>query len=227
MIRPVRTSPFLRKTACLPGARRCAAAPQPAAPVVPPPAPVAEVKLDKKKAATKAAPVSTKATRQDMQQLLKLLDGLAVSERPTRKDMFVALLQNHLGETSGQSLRVAHALAQLQALKRVTVKKDVVSYPSPERAPAPAKKAADPAVSKVAAPKPTAAKVALAFAILLLPYSLIGPFVGVFLDRWRRRSVLVYANLVRSGARTIDSIPKNLRDEVQKRLDPWSSDDAA
>ena len=134
-------------------------APQPAAPVVPPPAPVAEVKLDKKKAATKAAPVSTKATRQDMQQLLKLLDGLAVSERPTRKDMFVALLQNHLGETSGQSLRVAHALAQLQALKRVTVKKDVVSYPSPERAPAPAKKAADPAVSKVAAPKPTAAKV--------------------------------------------------------------------
>lgn len=46
--------------------------------------------------------------------------------------------------------------------------------------------------------QPTAAKVALAFAILLLPYSLIGPFVGVFLDRWRRRSVLVYANLVRS-----------------------------
>ena len=46
--------------------------------------------------------------------------------------------------------------------------------------------------------EPTAAKVAVAFAILLLPYSLIGPFVGVFLDRWRRRSVLVYANLVRS-----------------------------
>jgi MFS family permease len=46
--------------------------------------------------------------------------------------------------------------------------------------------------------QPTAAKVAVAFAILLLPYSLIGPFVGVFLDRWRRRSVLVYANLVRS-----------------------------
>lgn len=137
-------------------------APPPAAPVVPPPAPVAQVKREKKKTTAKAAPASTKATRQDMQQLVKLLDGLVVSERPARKDMLVALLQNHLGETSVQSLRVAHALAQLQALKRVTVKKDVVSYPSPELAPAPAKKAADPAVSKVAAAKPTAAKVAQA-----------------------------------------------------------------
>lgn len=39
--------------------------------------------------------------------------------------------------------------------------------------------------------------------------------------------VAIYANLVRSGARTIDSVPKSLRDEVQKRLDPWSADDAA
>jgi NTP pyrophosphatase (non-canonical NTP hydrolase) len=135
-------------------------APPPAAPVVPSPAPVAQVKLEKKKAVTKAAPASTKATRQDMQQLVKLLDGLAVPERPARKDMLVALLQNHLGETSVQSPRVAHALAQLQALKRVTLKKDVVSYPLPQPAPAPAKKAAARAVSKVAAPKPTAAKVA-------------------------------------------------------------------
>ncbi|HSN06190.1 MAG TPA: MFS transporter [Candidatus Angelobacter sp.] len=45
--------------------------------------------------------------------------------------------------------------------------------------------------------QPTAAKVAVAFAVLLLPYSLIGPFVGVLLDRWRRRDVLVYANLLR------------------------------
>ncbi|TXH43591.1 MAG: MFS transporter [Actinobacteria bacterium] len=37
-----------------------------------------------------------------------------------------------------------------------------------------------------------------AFAILLLPYSIIGPFMGVFLDRWRRRQVLLVANLVRS-----------------------------
>lgn len=45
--------------------------------------------------------------------------------------------------------------------------------------------------------QPTAAKVALAFAILLLPYSLVGPFAGVLIDRWRRRSILVRANLLR------------------------------
>lgn len=39
--------------------------------------------------------------------------------------------------------------------------------------------------------------VALGFAILLLPYSLVGPFAGVLLDRWSRRNVLVVANLVR------------------------------
>ncbi len=41
--------------------------------------------------------------------------------------------------------------------------------------------------------------IATGFAVLLLPYSLLGPFVGVFLDRWRRRNVLVYANLLRVG----------------------------
>ena len=40
--------------------------------------------------------------------------------------------------------------------------------------------------------------VASAFAVLLLPYSLVGPFAGVLLDRWRRRQILVVANLVRS-----------------------------
>lgn len=44
------------------------------------------------------------------------------------------------------------------------------------------------------------AAIATAFAILLLPYSAIGPFAGVFLDRWRRRGVLVLANLLRAGA---------------------------
>ena len=39
--------------------------------------------------------------------------------------------------------------------------------------------------------------------------------------------IAVYTDLVRSGARTIESIPESLRAEVQKRLDPWSSDDAA
>lgn len=40
-------------------------------------------------------------------------------------------------------------------------------------------------------------KIALAFGILLLPYSVVGPFVGVFIDRWSRRSILIRANLVR------------------------------
>lgn len=44
-----------------------------------------------------------------------------------------------------------------------------------------------------------AAGVAAAFATLLLPYSIVGPFAGVFLDRWRRRQVLVWANVARSG----------------------------
>src|SRR3954451_1362653 len=41
--------------------------------------------------------------------------------------------------------------------------------------------------------------VAAGFAILLLPYSLVGPFAGVWLDRWSRRQVLLLANLVRAG----------------------------
>lgn len=42
-------------------------------------------------------------------------------------------------------------------------------------------------------------RVAAAFAVLLLPYTLLGPFAGVLLDRWRRRQVLLVANLVRSA----------------------------
>ncbi len=44
----------------------------------------------------------------------------------------------------------------------------------------------------------TAAAVAGAFAILLLPFTIVGPFAGPFLDRWRRRQVLLYGNLTRS-----------------------------
>ncbi|MEV6051583.1 MFS transporter [Streptomyces sp. NPDC052107] len=43
---------------------------------------------------------------------------------------------------------------------------------------------------------PTA--VASAMAVLLLPYSLVGPFAGVLLDRWRRRQVFVHGNLLRA-----------------------------
>jgi MFS family permease len=44
----------------------------------------------------------------------------------------------------------------------------------------------------------TAGQVAASFALLLLPYSLIGPFAGVFLDRWSRERILVVANLCRA-----------------------------
>jgi MFS family permease len=39
---------------------------------------------------------------------------------------------------------------------------------------------------------------AAAFAVLYLPYSLLGPFAGVFLDRWSRRQILVWSALLRS-----------------------------
>ncbi|MFG2224714.1 MFS transporter [Streptomyces sp. NPDC048644] len=42
------------------------------------------------------------------------------------------------------------------------------------------------------------AAIASAMAILLLPYSLLGPFTGVLLDRWRRRQVLLRGNLLRT-----------------------------
>lgn len=41
------------------------------------------------------------------------------------------------------------------------------------------------------------AEIAAGFAALLLPYSFVGPFAGVLLDRWRRQRVLVVSNLVR------------------------------
>jgi MFS family permease len=39
--------------------------------------------------------------------------------------------------------------------------------------------------------------IAAAFAVLFLPYSLLGPFAGALMDRWDRRLVLVGANLGR------------------------------
>lgn len=46
--------------------------------------------------------------------------------------------------------------------------------------------------------EPDPAKVAIAFTILLLPYSIIGPFAGVLLDRWHRSRVLVRANVIKA-----------------------------
>ncbi|MGI5223860.1 MFS transporter [Actinoallomurus sp. CA-142502] len=44
----------------------------------------------------------------------------------------------------------------------------------------------------------TAAEAAATAAVLLLPYSVLGPFAGVFIDRWRRRQILVHAPLIRA-----------------------------
>jgi MFS family permease len=46
-------------------------------------------------------------------------------------------------------------------------------------------------------PSPTAG--AAAFAVLYLPYSLIGPFAGVFIDRWSRRQILLWSALARGA----------------------------
>jgi len=43
------------------------------------------------------------------------------------------------------------------------------------------------------------AAIAAGLAVLLLPYSLVGPFAGALLDRWSRARVLVWANLLRAG----------------------------
>ncbi|MFF5447469.1 MFS transporter [Streptomyces sp. NPDC012888] len=45
----------------------------------------------------------------------------------------------------------------------------------------------------------SAASIASAMAVLLLPYSVVGPFAGVLLDRWRRRQVFLYGNLLRAA----------------------------
>ncbi|NMN95353.1 hypothetical protein [Antrihabitans stalactiti] len=41
--------------------------------------------------------------------------------------------------------------------------------------------------------------VAAGFTVLLLPYSIVGPYAGALLDRWDRRRVLLFANILRAG----------------------------
>jgi MFS family permease len=45
----------------------------------------------------------------------------------------------------------------------------------------------------------TPAAVAEAFAVLLLPFTVVGPFAGPLLDRWPRRQVLAWANFLRAA----------------------------
>jgi MFS family permease len=44
----------------------------------------------------------------------------------------------------------------------------------------------------------SALKIATGFAVLLIPFSLVGPFAGVFLDRWSRRNIIYGANVIRA-----------------------------
>ncbi|WP_405518804.1 MFS transporter [Streptomyces canus] len=52
----------------------------------------------------------------------------------------------------------------------------------------------------------SATAIASAMAVLLLPYSLVGPFAGVFLDRWRRREVFLYGNLLRALLASVTAV---------------------
>ncbi|GLZ09011.1 MFS transporter [Actinomadura sp. NBRC 104412] len=44
----------------------------------------------------------------------------------------------------------------------------------------------------------SAGKAAAAFAVTLLPYSVLGPFAGVLIDRWQRRQILVWTPVTRA-----------------------------
>ncbi|MFF1377759.1 MFS transporter [Streptomyces sp. NPDC058308] len=50
------------------------------------------------------------------------------------------------------------------------------------------------------------AAIASAMAVLLLPYSLIGPFAGVLLDRWQRRQVFLYGNILRAALAALTAV---------------------
>ena len=45
----------------------------------------------------------------------------------------------------------------------------------------------------------TAASVAKAVALLIVPFSLIGPFAGVFIDRWSRRLILIWTPVLKAA----------------------------
>ncbi len=47
---------------------------------------------------------------------------------------------------------------------------------------------------------PNPGTAALAFAVLYLPFSLVGPFAGVFIDRWSRRQIMLWSAVLRAAA---------------------------
>jgi len=46
--------------------------------------------------------------------------------------------------------------------------------------------------------QPNAVGAATAFAVVLLPYSLVGPYAGIFLDRFSRQRIVRFSNLIRA-----------------------------
>ncbi len=46
--------------------------------------------------------------------------------------------------------------------------------------------------------QPNAVSAATAFAVVLLPYSLVGPYAGIFLDRFSRQRIVLFSNLIRA-----------------------------
>ena len=46
--------------------------------------------------------------------------------------------------------------------------------------------------------QPNAVGAATAFAVVLLPYSVVGPYAGVFLDRFSRQRIVLFSNLIRA-----------------------------
>jgi MFS family permease len=57
-----------------------------------------------------------------------------------------------------------------------------------------------------AATFPSPAATVEAFTVLYLPFSLIGPFVGVFIDRWSRRQILLWASVIQAGMVVVASL---------------------
>jgi MFS family permease len=46
--------------------------------------------------------------------------------------------------------------------------------------------------------QPNAVSAATAFAVVLLPYSVVGPYAGIFLDRFSRQRIVLLSNLIRA-----------------------------
>src|SRR5699024_11949381 len=48
--------------------------------------------------------------------------------------------------------------------------------------------------------------VAAAFAVLLLPFSVVAPFAGVLIDRWPRRQVLLFSALIKAALGVLSAV---------------------